>query len=91
MFAFLLMFSMGLSVAFADTIEGRVVSIDAETRHVTLDGGEVMSLTAAVPMEELSIGQLLRLEYELGTVDVSSVLVLEEPPPVSEEPIFVEE
>ena len=92
LFALSLILMLGASAALADTIDGRVVSINAESRDVTLDGGEVMHLTDAVAIDELAIGQLVRLDYEVGTVDVGSLMVLEQPPPIPsvEEPILEE-
>lgn len=91
LFALALIFICCTSVASAESIEGLVTSINAETRDVTLGGGEVMHLTEAVAIEELAIGQLVRLDYELGTVEVSALVVLEEPPPPPpEEPITEE-
>ena len=84
----LILFAGPVSSSFADTLEGRLVSIDAGGRMLTIDSGETMRLTELIPMEGLAIGQLLRLEFQEGTADVTSLLVLEEaPPPAGEEPI----
>ena len=90
LFATALICILGYSAAMAESIEGRLVSIDTEMREVTLDGGEILRLTELVPADGLAIGQLVRLEYDGGTVDVTSLTVLEEPPVVdpTEEPIM---
>lgn len=77
--------------SFAASIEGRVVSIDTTYRQLTLDSGEILSLTESIEITEFESGQIVRADCEDGTVNALSVQVLEPaPPPVMDGQILEE-
>jgi hypothetical protein len=79
--------SLPSSTAWAASVEGRLASIDAESRRITVETGEMWNLTELVVLDGLEPGQLVRVTYTDETIDATAVDILEPSPPV--EPIEV--
>jgi hypothetical protein len=75
-----LLLLVGTLSASAATVDGTLVSIDAEGRTLTLETGAMLALTEYVVLEGLQPGQLVRVTYNDGTVDATAVDILEQPP-----------
>lgn len=75
-----LLFLAGTFPASAATVDGTLVSLDAEGRTVTLDSGAILNLTEYVVLDGLQPGQLVRVTYNDGTVDATAVDILEQVP-----------
>lgn len=80
------------SSAMAEVVEDRVASIDAEFGTLTLAAGATVTLAPPLSIDGLAIGQLLRLELDDGTTNVTSLTILEDAPPSpsDDEPIVEE-
>lgn len=70
----------GTFPAAAATVDGALVSIDAEGRTLTLETGAILNLTEYVVLDGLQPGQLVRVTYNDGTVDATAVDILEQAP-----------
>lgn len=66
--------------AFADTVDGLLVSINTDDRTVTLESGAMLDLTEYVVLDGLQPGQLVRVTYNDGTVDATAIDILEPAP-----------
>jgi hypothetical protein len=75
--------------SLAATVDGRLVSIDAERRVITLETGEMLNLTEYVVLDGLEPGQLIRVTYTDETIDATAVDIIEYNPPVetTDEPV----
>jgi hypothetical protein len=70
----------GTFPAYAATVDGTLVSIDAEGRTLTLETGAILNLTEYVVVDGLQPGQVVRVTYNDGTVDATAVDILEQAP-----------
>jgi hypothetical protein len=83
------LFALGTTAALAATVDGRLVSIDAERRVITLETGEMLNLTEYVVLDGLEPGQVVRVTYTDETIDATAIDILEYNPPVetADEPV----
>ena len=72
--------TIGTSPVWAATVDGKLVSIDAEARTVTLESGAMLNLTEYVVLDGLQPGQLVRVTYTDETIDATAVDILEQAP-----------
>ena len=75
------------SLAFADTVDGTLTSIDAEQHSITLETGVIFNLGQYVVLDGLVPGQVIRVSYTEGTMDATAVDVLEQPPVEPVDPV----
>lgn len=68
--------------SLAATVDGKLVSIDSESRTITMETGEIWNLTEYVILDGLEPGQLVRVTYTDETIDATAVDILEENPPI---------
>jgi hypothetical protein len=62
------------------TVDGKLVSLDANARILTLESGAELNLGEYVVLDGLEPGQVVRVTYTDGTVDATEVDVLEQVP-----------
>ena len=72
--------TIGTSPVWAATVDGKLVSIDAEARTITLESGAMLNLTEYVVLDGLQPGQLVRVTYTDETIDATAVDILEQAP-----------
>ena len=72
--------TIGTSPVWAASVDGKLVSIDAEARTITLESGAMLNLTEYVVLDGLQPGELVRVTYTDETIDATAVDILEYPP-----------
>jgi len=60
------------------TVDGKLVSLDANARILTLESGAELNLGEYVVLDGLQPGQVVRVTYTDGTADATEVDVLEQ-------------
>lgn len=66
--------------ALSATVDGKLVSLDANARILTLESGAELNLGEYVALDGLEPGQVVRVTYADGTTDATEVDVLEQLP-----------
>jgi hypothetical protein len=66
--------------AWADTIDGKIVSLDISVRQLTLESGETFNLLDSVAADQLAVDQIVHVVSTDGTVDAVSVDVIQDVP-----------
>ncbi|MDO6965231.1 DUF1344 domain-containing protein [Rhizobium alvei] len=83
----LLFLTAAPNLAFAESIEGELSSIDAEGRTVSLISGEIFAVGEEISIDSLVVGQVIRINCEDGTTHVTSIDIVaaavDETPPTN--------
>jgi len=59
--------------AFAGQVEGKVQSVDAATRTITLEGGAAYVAAADVAIEGVAAGDTVSITFDDGTTNATAV------------------